>query len=47
MVDSSSQALNYLANVPVPVALSDAERRAIREEAEARENLLEYGLEGW
>ena len=47
MVDSSSQALNYLRDVPVPATLSDAERRAIREEAEARENLLEYGLEGW
>jgi len=47
MVDSSSQALNYLSGVAVPAPLSDAERRRLREESEARESLLEGNLYGW
>ena len=42
MVDSSTQALNYLFGESVPAALTEAERRREREEAEAREGLL-YG----
>ena len=47
MVDSSTQALNYLFGEPVPVTPSEYELRREREEAEAREGLLYGGYGGW
>ena len=44
MVDSSSQALTYLFNIPVPVPPTDAERRRIEEEEAVREALTSDAL---
>lgn len=44
MVDSSSQALNYMYGVPVPVAPTAEDLRRAREEAEARAALTDGGV---
>ena len=47
MVDSSTQALNYLLGEPVPATPTEYELRRGREEADARESLLYGGYGGW